>query len=102
MKADMIIDQKSQKVKLVLDWSGGTIGQHLTVDESKNVVKLIEQATQEAGREAFQAWLIQHECHENVILIDGKTYRFKMVSEKKFLTKFGVITVPRRIFQQDT
>ena len=59
MKANMIIDQESQKVKLILDWSVGTIGQHLTGDESEKVTQMIEQATQEAGREAFQAWLMQ-------------------------------------------
>ena len=101
MKTNIIIDQESQKVKLILDWSGGTIGQHLTCDEAEKVTQMIEQATQQVGREAFQSWLMQHECHENVILIGGKKYRFKMVSEKKFLTKFGVITVSRRIFQQD-
>ena len=102
MKANMIIDQKSQQVKLILDWSVGTIGQHLTGDEAEKVTQMIEQATQEAGREAFQSWLMQHECHEDVTLIGGKTYRFQMVSEKKFLTKFGVITVPGGFFNKTT
>jgi len=61
----------------------------------------IEEASQNAGREVFKAWLTQFECHDKVIVIDGKTYRFKMVSEKNFLTKLGCITVSRRIFQQD-
>jgi hypothetical protein len=101
MKADVIIDQETQKVKLIFDWAAGKIGEHLTADEAENVVKLIEAASQNANREAFKAWLMQHECHDDVTVVDGKTYRFKMVSEKKFLTKFGVIIVPRRIFQQD-
>ena len=101
MKADIIIDHESQKVKLILDWKAGNIGEQLTADEAEEEVKLIEQASREANREAFRQWLMQFECHENVIVLDGKTYRFKMVSEKKFLTKFGVITVSRRIFQQD-
>lgn len=102
MKADIIIDQETQKVKLILDWKAGNIGQILTSDEAEKVVQLIEEASQNASREAFKAWLMQHECHDDVIIIEGHTYRFKMVSEKKFLTKFGVIIVPRRIFQQDT
>ena len=101
MKADIIIDQETQKIKLIFDWKSGKIGERLTADEAENVVKLIEEASQNAGREVFKAWLMQFECHGKVIVIDGKTYRFKMVSEKKFLTKFGVITVSRRIFQQD-
>jgi len=35
MKANMIIDQKSQKVKLILDWSSGKVGQHLAGDEAE-------------------------------------------------------------------
>ena len=101
MKADVIIDQETQKVKLIFDWAAGKIGERLTADEAEKVVKLIEEASQNAGREVFKAWLTQFEWHDDVTVVDGKTYRFKMVSEKKFLTKFGVITVPRRIFQQD-
>ena len=101
MKADVIIDQDTQKVKLIFDWAAGKIGERLTADEVEIVTKLVEQKLYEAGREVFKAWLMQHECHADVTVIDGKTYRFKMVSEKKFLTKFGVIVVPRRIFQQD-
>jgi len=42
MKADVIIDQETQKVKLIFDWSAGKIGERWTVDEAENVVKLIE------------------------------------------------------------
>ena len=73
----------------------------MTGDEAENITRLVEQAMQNAGREVFKQWLMQHECHADVTVIDGKTYRFKMISEKKFLTKFGIIIVPRRIFQQD-
>ena len=101
MKAEIIIDHHSQQVKLILDWKTGKIGQRLTADEAENVAKLIEQKGQEASREAFKQWLLQFECDEDVIVVDGKKYRFKMVAEKEFLTKFGPITVPRRIYQQD-
>jgi hypothetical protein len=79
----------------------GKIGRHLTADEAKNVTRLMEQELQTSGREAFKPWRLQFACHNDVIVIDGKTYRFKMVSAKAFLTKFGEITVPRRIFHQD-
>jgi len=102
MKADVIIDQETQKVKLILDWKLGIVGPNLTADDAENVVKLIEEASRKASREAFRQWLMQFECREDVIVLNGKTYRFKLASEKKFLTKFGVITVSRRIFQQDS
>ena len=78
MKADIIIDHETQKVKLILDWKAGNIGQKLTADEAEDVVKHIEAASREASREAFRQWLMQFECHTDVIVFDGKTYRFKM------------------------
>ena len=53
MKADIIIDQDMQKVKLILDWKAGIVGQHLTADEAEEVVKLIEQASRAASREGY-------------------------------------------------
>ncbi|MCL2120545.1 MAG: hypothetical protein FWH27_19200 [Planctomycetaceae bacterium] len=58
MKADVIIDQETQKVKLILDGKSGIVGPNLTADDAESVVKLIEQASQEAGREMFRQWLI--------------------------------------------
>ena len=53
MKANVIIDQEMQKVKLILDWKSGIVGQNLTIDEAEDVVKLIDQALREASREVF-------------------------------------------------
>jgi len=39
MKADIIIDQETQKVKLILDGKAGKVGQQLTADEAENVVR---------------------------------------------------------------
>ena len=62
MKADVIIDQETQKVKLILDWNAGTIGKNLTADDAENVVQLIEEASRKASCEAFRQWLMQFEC----------------------------------------
>ena len=102
MKAELSIDRETKSVKLLLNWKDGKIGKQLTADEAENVVSLLEDVSQAANREAFKEWLMQFECHKDVIVIDGKTYRFKMDSQKEFLTKFGAIMVSRRIFQQDT
>jgi len=37
MKADVIIDYETQKVKLILDWKPGIVGQNLTADEAEDV-----------------------------------------------------------------
>ena len=36
MKADVIIEQEMQKVKLFLDWKAGKIGKNLTADDAEN------------------------------------------------------------------
>ena len=83
MKADVIIDQETQKVKLIFDGKAGKVGRQLTADKAENVVKLVEQKVHEASCEVFKAWLTQHECHDDVIVVDGKTFRF-IVSPTKF------------------
>ena len=102
VKTTLTKNAKEQKMTLVVDWQNGRTGKHLSADEAENVIKLLEQRLQEAGREVFRQWLLQFESDADVIVVDGKTYRFKMVAEKEFLTKFGHITIPRRLYQQDT
>jgi hypothetical protein len=74
MKAAILIDQETQKVNLILDWQAGNIGNHLTASEAENVTRLIESATQEAGCEAFQAWLMQFECHDDATFGYGNVF----------------------------
>ncbi|MCL2117334.1 MAG: hypothetical protein FWH27_02790 [Planctomycetaceae bacterium] len=35
MKADIIVDQETQKVKLILDWKAGIVGPNLTADDAE-------------------------------------------------------------------
>ena len=57
MKTDMIIDQKTQKVKLILDWSAGKVGQHLTADEAEKVIRLIaSDGVQAIPRQGLADW----------------------------------------------
>ena len=48
MKADIIIDHDTQKVKLIFDCAAGKVVEHLTSDEAENITKLVEQAAQNA------------------------------------------------------
>ena len=62
-----MIDQETQKVKLILDGKAGIVGSNLTADDAESAVKLTEQASRKANCEAFRQWLMQFECHEDVI-----------------------------------
>ena len=54
MKAEIIIDHETQKVKLILNSKTGNIREKLTVGEAEDVVKLIKQAARETSREVLK------------------------------------------------
>jgi hypothetical protein len=91
-----------QKLTLVIDWRNGRLGKRLSIDDAENVVEYLRHTVHEAAREAFKHWLLQFESDADVLVVDGKIYRFKMIAEKEILTKFGHVTIPRRLYQQDT
>ena len=101
MITDIVNNTSEQKLSLVIDLKNGKMGQQLTADEAEQVVKHLQHTANDLCREAFKQWLLQHECHDETIIVNPKTYRFKMIAEKEFLTKFGHIVIPRRIYQQD-
>jgi len=73
----------------------------MAADEAEKVVERLHNAANGLCREAFKQWLLQHECPDDTIIVDGKLYRYKMTADKEFLTKFGHIAIPRRLYQQD-
>jgi len=54
-----------------------------------------------AGRQALVKFVDQEDMSEDVFECDGKTFRFKQVSTKEWLTPFGVVQIDRRYFQPD-
>ena len=94
MKTTLTMNAKEQKLSLVVDLKNGRLGKNLSADEAENVVMHLEEALQETGREAFKQWLLRFESDADVLVVNGKTYRFKMTAEKEFLTKFGHVTIP--------
>jgi len=50
MKADIIIDKETQKVKLFWDWKAGNIGEKLTADEAENVTRLAPTQSKNSNR----------------------------------------------------
>ena len=100
---NMKISTSTQEHKLILevDYSQGRHGQGLPVDEAEKVIEDLETVLSEVGRESFRQWLLQFESDTDVLEVNGKNYRFKMVAEKEFLMRFGHITIPRHLYQQD-
>ena len=55
----------------------------------------------EVGLQAFVETVLRHEETEDVVEHSGQLHRFKMDSDKEWITPFGLAVVPRRYFQPD-
>ncbi len=102
MKTTLTMNAKEQKLTLVIDLKNGPLGKTLSADEAENIIQHLETGLRQAGREAFKQWLLRFESDADVLVVNGKTYRFKMTAEKEFLTKFGHVSLSRRLYQQDS
>jgi hypothetical protein len=71
----------------------------LTPESAHAVTQGIQQALAAAGRAAFRTYLESKETHEDVIGVNGETFRFKYDSRKRFQTLWGGEAVRRRVFQ---
>jgi hypothetical protein len=83
-----------------------TFGQHLntqrlTAELAQQVSHALEEAFSTAGRTALKGFLESYDLQEPQLTNDGQTLRFKMVSPKTFLTRFGLIEIVRALYQAD-
>jgi hypothetical protein len=49
----------------------------------------------------FRAWLEQADCQDDTLEREGRRLRFKLASDKEFVTPCGPMRVTRRLFQED-
>ena len=72
MKATAIIAAITTKIKTDLQHHADDLNQPLTTQHAENVIKIIGSAIFAAAREGLKTYLLQHERHENAIIVDGK------------------------------
>ena len=86
MKTDIMIDQETQKVKVILDWKTEIVGQKLTADEAEDVAKLIEQASREAVARRSGSGLCSSSIHYEESIchrrqnVSVQTFQWSMMS----------------------
>ncbi len=51
--------------------------------------------------EGLQTWLATAETERDTIEVENVLYRYKLESEKEFLTPGGMIKLTRRVYQPD-
>ena len=75
--------------------------EHLTAELAHQVGESLKQALTEAGQAAYRAFLQSYDLGEATLEVNGRVLRWKCVSEKTFLTGFGLMTLGRSLYQAD-
>ena len=71
----------------------------LSMESAQVITEGIQQALGCAGRAAFKTYLEAKEVHAGTVEAWGETFAFKYVSEKRFETLWGLMTLSRRVYQ---
>ena len=101
MSSAAIMDAIVSKIKSVLSAADAVLASEVSPGMAEEMNRLLGQAMSAGWTEGLQAWLATAETDVETIDIDGITHRFKLESEKEFLTPGGMITLTRRVYQPD-
>ena len=71
----------------------------LTPELAEEMAGGIKEAISSAGAMGYQAFLKSYEVHEPSLEVGGEAYRFKRPVEKRYVTPFGPMILPRNMFQ---
>ena len=101
MSSAAIMDAIVSKIKSVLSPAEEVLASDVTPGMAEEVNRLLGEAMSAGWTEGLQAWLATAETDAATIDVDGAMYRFKLESEKEFLTPGGMIKLTRRVYQPD-
>jgi hypothetical protein len=101
MSSAMIMEAILTKIKAVLSEAEEVLASAVTPEASEEVNRLLGEAMSAGWTEGLQIWLATAETDAETIEVEGKTYRYKLDSEKEFLTPGGMIRLTRRVYQPD-
>lgn len=101
MSSAAIMDAIVSKVKAVLSEGEEVLASDVTPEQAEEVNRLFGEAMSAGWREGLRTWLATAETDAETIEVNGVTYRYKLESEKEFLTPGGMIKLRRRVYQPD-
>ena len=102
MKSPLIVQQIADEFQQkLLKLLGDVERSGLSPARFESLLSGLKQLVNEAGLKAFIAALDGQDETADLIEHDGQRYRFKIDSEKEWLTPFGITTVSRRYYQPD-
>jgi hypothetical protein len=101
MSSADIMNAIFSKVKTVLSENQELLESSVTPEHAEEVIRLLGQAAAAGCGEGLKRWLQTAEIDTPTIQHHGKSYRYKLDSEKEFLTPAGIIRLTRRVYQPD-
>lgn len=101
MLSTVIMDVVISKIKSVFSESEELLASDVTPENAEAMNRLLSEAMSAGWTEGLAIWLATAESDADTIKIHGMTYRYKLDSEKEFLTPGGMIELVRRVYQPD-
>jgi len=89
------------KIKAVLSEEEEVLASEVTPERAEEVNRLLKKAVSAGWTEGLRTWLATAETGAETIEVDGVKYRYKLDSEKEFLTPGGMLKLRRRLYQPD-
>jgi hypothetical protein len=101
MSSAVIMDAIVSKIKRVLSEGKEVLVSEVTPQQAEEVNRLLGEAMSAGWTEGLRSWLAMAETDAETIEVNGVTYRYKLESEKEFLTPGGTLKLVRRVYQPD-
>ncbi len=87
--------------KNVLQWEHRLQSPDAGPEDFRERVSELREALDDLGRIGFQRLAQACEIADDTVVHDGQVYRFKQVVSKEWMTLWGKVQVPRRLYQPD-
>lgn len=102
MSMDVVIESMSGEIRRILSEFGETRNEaELTPERAAAVTQALTKAVGAAGIAGLRTFLESQEDSSETVERDGKRYRYKFNSTKRFHTFFGVMELSRGLYQPD-
>ena len=101
MSSMAIMDAILSKIKTVLSQEAEVLASEVSPEQAEEVSRLLGEAMSAGWTEGLRKWLAMAETDAEAVKVSGVTYRYKLDSEKEFLTPGGVLKLTRRVYQPD-
>jgi hypothetical protein len=100
-KAAAIMDAIVSKVKAVLSEAKEVLASEISPQQAERMNGVLGEAMSAGWTEGLRTWLATAETDAETIDMNGVRYRYKLDSEKEFLTPGGMLKLVRRVYQPD-